>query len=67
MAPYLPMSYIYERSNRFWHFLIRSDPVHMVWRSMVELTRPRHLRFPDGLDMIPASTGAAGCVMPAGV
>jgi hypothetical protein len=45
VAPYLAMSYLYKRSNRFWHFLIRRHLVHAVWRPLVELTRLRHLRF----------------------
>jgi radical SAM superfamily enzyme YgiQ (UPF0313 family) len=42
---YLAMSYLYKRSNRLWHFLIRHHLVHAVWRPLVELTRIRHLRF----------------------
>src|SRR5262249_42858193 len=45
MAPYLAMSYLYKRSNRFWHLLIKHDLVHAVWSPMVELTRLRHVRF----------------------
>ncbi len=45
VAPYLAMSYLYKRSNRFWHLLIKHDLVHTVWRPLVELTRVRHLRF----------------------
>jgi radical SAM superfamily enzyme YgiQ (UPF0313 family) len=45
VAPYLAMSYLYKRSNRFWHLLIRHHMVHAVWRPLVELTRLRHLRF----------------------
>lgn len=44
-APYLAMSYLYKRSNRFWHWLIRHGMVHAVWSPLVELTRMRHLRF----------------------
>ena len=29
---YLAMSYLYKRSNRFWHQLIKHDLVHGVWR-----------------------------------
>jgi radical SAM superfamily enzyme YgiQ (UPF0313 family) len=42
---YLAMSYLYKRSNRFWHLLIRHDLVHTVWWPLVELTRRRHLRY----------------------
>ncbi len=45
VAPYLAMSYLYKRSNRFWHLLIKHHMVHAVWRPLVELTRLRHLRF----------------------
>jgi radical SAM superfamily enzyme YgiQ (UPF0313 family) len=42
---YLAMSYLYKRSNRFWHFLIRRRLTAAVWRPLVEWTRRRHLRF----------------------
>jgi radical SAM superfamily enzyme YgiQ (UPF0313 family) len=42
---YLAMSYLYKRSNRFWHFLIRHRLTAAVWRPLVEWTRRRHLRF----------------------
>ena len=42
---YLAMSYLYKRSNRFWHWLIRHDLTHAVWRPLVEWTRTRHVRF----------------------
>ncbi len=45
VAPYLAMSYLYKRSNRFWHFLIRRNLTSAVWRPLVELTRRRHLKF----------------------
>jgi len=45
VAPYLAMSYLYKRSNRFWHFLIRHNLTSAVWRPLVELTRRRHLKF----------------------
>src|SRR5260370_14735998 len=45
VAPYLAMSYLYKRSNRFWRLLIEHHLVHAVWRPLVELTRLRHLRF----------------------
>src|SRR4051812_20178243 len=31
VAPYLAMSYLYKRSNRFWRLLIRHHMVHAVW------------------------------------
>jgi radical SAM superfamily enzyme YgiQ (UPF0313 family) len=42
---YLAGCYLYKRSNRFWHFLIRHRLVRRVWRPLVELTRLRHLAF----------------------
>jgi hypothetical protein len=45
VMPYLAMSYLYKRSNRFWHFLIRRKLVSAAWRPLVELTRRRHLKF----------------------
>jgi radical SAM superfamily enzyme YgiQ (UPF0313 family) len=45
VLPYLAMSYLYKRSNRMWHWLIRRRLTAAVWRPLVELTRRRHLRF----------------------
>jgi radical SAM superfamily enzyme YgiQ (UPF0313 family) len=45
VPPYLAMSYLYKRSNRFWRLLIKHNLVHVVWQPLVELTRIRHLRF----------------------
>jgi radical SAM superfamily enzyme YgiQ (UPF0313 family) len=45
VMPYLAMSYLYKRSNRFWHFLIRRKLTSRVWHPLVELTRRRHLKF----------------------
>lgn len=45
VAPYLAMSYLYKRSNRIWHLLIKHDLVHTVWHPLVEWTRRRHLKF----------------------
>lgn len=42
---YLAMSYLYERSNLFWHLLIRHRLTAKVWRPLVEHSRRRHLRF----------------------
>jgi hypothetical protein len=66
VAPYLAMSYLYKRSNRFWHLLIKHDLVHAVWRPLVELTRLRHLRFRERLEKR-GMRRAAGCVVAAGV
>jgi len=45
VPPYLAMSYLYKRSNRFWHLLIKHDLVQTVWHPLVEWTRRRHLKF----------------------
>jgi len=67
VPPYLAMSYLYKRSNRFWHFLIRRHLVQTVWRPLVELTRLRHLHFRRHLESQPASTGVATGIVSAGV
>jgi radical SAM superfamily enzyme YgiQ (UPF0313 family) len=67
IAPYLAMSYLYKRSNRFWHVLIKHDLVHAVWRPLVELTRLRHLRFRERLAKQALPGAAPGCVVTAGV
>lgn len=48
LPTYIGMSYLYKRSNRFWHLLIKHDLVHRVWRPLVELSRIRHLRYRRG-------------------
>src|SRR5207248_1033681 len=45
VLPYLAMSILYKRSNRFWHLLIRYNLTSTVWRPLVEWTRRRHLKF----------------------
>lgn len=72
VAPYLAMSYLYKRSNRFWHLLIKHDLVHIVWHPLVEWTRQRHLKFRarlavDELRQPTAVAAAAGSVVSAGV
>jgi radical SAM superfamily enzyme YgiQ (UPF0313 family) len=42
---YLAMSYLYKRSNRFWHLLIRQRLTAAMWRPLIELSRRRHLRL----------------------
>jgi radical SAM superfamily enzyme YgiQ (UPF0313 family) len=71
IAPYLAMSYLYKRSNRFWHLLIKHDLVHAVWHPLVEWTRRRHLKFrtrlaaASELERVPAVV--RGSVVSAGV
>jgi radical SAM superfamily enzyme YgiQ (UPF0313 family) len=65
VAPYLAMSYLYKRSNRLWHLLIRYRLTHAVWWPLVEWTRRRHLGFRRRLAArVPEATGT---VLPAGV
>ncbi len=61
VLPYLAMSYLYRKSNRFWHPLIRHRLTARVWRPLVEWTRRRHLRFRARLDQEPA----VACAQPA--
>jgi radical SAM superfamily enzyme YgiQ (UPF0313 family) len=67
VAPYLAMSYLYKRSNRFWRFLIRHHLVHAVWRPLVELTRVRHVRFRAELEARATAHHAGTGIVTAGV
>lgn len=72
VAPYLAMSYLYKRSNRLWHLLIKHDLVHRIWTPLVEITRQRHLRFRQELENRPLDCADAvhsrpGIVISAGV
>jgi hypothetical protein len=60
------MSYLYKRSSRFWHFLIRSSLTRTVWWPLVELTRRRHVRFRRRLAARGLALGS-GAVVTAGV
>jgi hypothetical protein len=60
------MSYLYKRSNRFWHLLIKHDLVNPVWKPLVEMTRWRHVRYRKQLAR-EAFTAAPGQVVSAGV
>jgi radical SAM superfamily enzyme YgiQ (UPF0313 family) len=64
---YLAMSYLYKRSNRFWHQLIKHDLVHTVWNPLVEMTRWRHVHYRRSLAREGVSVAAAGQVVSAGV
>ena len=64
---YLAMSYLYKRSNRFWHHLIKHDLVHGVWHPLVEMNRRRHLRFRRRLANSHAPIAASGQIVSAGV
>jgi radical SAM superfamily enzyme YgiQ (UPF0313 family) len=69
VPPYLAMSYLYKRSNRLWHLLIRHQLTGAVWHPLVEWTRRRHLRFRTRLEARPAPEGRprAGSFVSAGV
>jgi len=67
VPPYLAMSYLYKRSNRFWHLLIKHDLVHAAWRPLVELTRWRHLRFRRRLAVLDSPPAPALNVLSPGV
>lgn len=62
VPPYLAMSYLYKRSNRFWRLLIKHNLVHVVWQPLVELTRVRHLRFRRELAARPDASAATGII-----
>ena len=60
VAAYLAMSYLYKRSNRFWHLLIRRRLTARVWRPLLEHSRRRHLRFRRQLQQArPPESGAS--------
>ena len=42
---YLAMSYLYKRSNRFWHLLIKYQLTGAVWAPLLRHSQRRHLRF----------------------
>jgi radical SAM superfamily enzyme YgiQ (UPF0313 family) len=67
VLPYLAMSYLYKRSNRFWHFLIRRQLTAAVWRPLVEWTRRRHVRFRRRMAESEESKRLGGTVVSAGV
>jgi radical SAM superfamily enzyme YgiQ (UPF0313 family) len=64
---YVLMSYLYKRSNRFWHQLIKHDLVHPVWRPLVEMTRRRHVRYRRRLARRGEIASITGQVVSAGV
>jgi hypothetical protein len=66
VLPYLAMSYLYKRSNRLWHWLIRRRLTAAVWRILVEVTHRRHLVFRQRLTE-EAELAGSGCVVSAGV
>jgi radical SAM superfamily enzyme YgiQ (UPF0313 family) len=68
VLPYLAMSYLYKKSNRFWYPLIRLRLTGAVWRPLVAWTRRRHVRFRERLAARPTPEGGrAESVVSAGV
>lgn len=67
VAPYLAMSYLYKRSNRLWHLLIRHGLTATAWRPLVEWTRRRHVKFRRRLLQPAAPARSAVSVVTAGV
>ncbi|HEV2037714.1 MAG TPA: hypothetical protein VGQ96_03820, partial [Candidatus Eremiobacteraceae bacterium] len=67
VAPYLAMSYLYKRSNRFWRLLIKHHWVHAAWRPLIELTRLRHVQFRAELAASKTLGQLGANVVPAGV
>lgn len=64
---YLAMSYLYKRSNRFWHLLIKHNLVNPVWKPLVEMTRWRHVRYRQQLLRAESRVTTPGQVVSAGV
>jgi len=64
---YVAMSYLYKRSNRFWHLLIKHDLVNPVWKPLVEMTRWRHVHYRRQLTGLEAAAAAPGQIVSAGV
>lgn len=67
VLPYLAMSYLYKRSNLFWHLLIKYRLTARVWRPLVELTRRRHLTFRRRLSERPEEGMRGPAIISAGV
>ncbi len=64
---YLAMSYLYKRSNRFWHLLIKNHLVNPVWKPLVEMTRWRHVHYRRRLARHESLSAAPGQIVSAGV
>ena len=56
---YLAMSYLYKRSNRFWHLLIRHRLTAALWRPLIEHSRQRHLKLRPQLEALGVGDEAA--------
>ena len=49
---YLAMSYLYKRSNRFWHLLIKHRLTGSVWRPLILQSLRRHLKLRSHLEKL---------------
>ncbi len=67
VLPYIGMSCLYKRSNRFWHLLIKHDLVNPVWKPLVEMTRLRHVHYRRRLLQEERAACSPGQVVSAGV
>jgi radical SAM superfamily enzyme YgiQ (UPF0313 family) len=63
---YLAMSYLYKRSNRIWHLLIKHRLTGAVWRPLIEHSRRRHLKLRSRLELVSTDdlVRASQCVSP---
>jgi radical SAM superfamily enzyme YgiQ (UPF0313 family) len=64
---YLAMSYLYKRSNAFWHLLIRQRLTAAIWRPLIEHSRRRHLKLRRRLEALSAAEVQATPFVSAGV
>ncbi|WP_158230975.1 B12-binding domain-containing radical SAM protein [Rhodopirellula bahusiensis] len=63
---YLAMSYLYKKSNWYWHLLIQNRLTHLAWLPLVEFTRRRHVQFRKRLETT-STIGRSSSVVSAGV
>jgi radical SAM superfamily enzyme YgiQ (UPF0313 family) len=61
---YLGMSYLYKRSNRFWHLLIKHRLTGAIWHPLIEHSRRRHLQLRPRLEKLDLPLRASQCVSP---
>jgi radical SAM superfamily enzyme YgiQ (UPF0313 family) len=61
---YLGMSYLYKRSNRFWHLLIKHRLTGAIWHPLIEHSRRRHLQVRPRLEKLDLPVRASQCVSP---
>ena len=63
---YLAMSYLYKRSNRIWHLLIKHRLTGAVWQPLIEHSRRRHLKLRSRLERVNTDdlVRASQCVSP---